>query len=121
MQFVVVKWLVYNSVTKECKKLNANPIYTLTVSSASFVLCETHFVHLFYYITQYLSQHWQNTEKWNVNVDEKTQHWTINPGSVVAVKSPSHIWLCDPIDCSTPGFPVLEFAQIQRHWVSDVI
>ena len=31
--------------------------------------------------------------------------------------------LCDPRDCSTPGFPVLhylpEFAQIQVHWVSD--
>ena len=31
--------------------------------------------------------------------------------------------LCDPMDCSTPGFPVLhhllEFAQIHVHWVSD--
>ena len=30
---------------------------------------------------------------------------------------------CDPMDCSTPGFPVLhdllEFAQIHVHWVSD--
>ena len=32
--------------------------------------------------------------------------------------------LCEPMDCSTPGFPVhylLEFAQIHVHWVSDVI
>ena len=33
--------------------------------------------------------------------------------------------LCDPMDCSTPGFPVLhhlsEFAQIHVHWVSDTI
>ena len=33
--------------------------------------------------------------------------------------------LCDPMDCSMPGFPVLiclpEFAQIHVHWVSDVI
>ena len=33
--------------------------------------------------------------------------------------------LCDPINCSTPGFPVLhylpEFAQIHVHWVSDAI
>ena len=33
--------------------------------------------------------------------------------------------LCDPMDCSTPGFPVLhhllEFAQIPVHWVSDAI
>ena len=33
--------------------------------------------------------------------------------------------LCDPMNCSTPGFPVLhyllEFAQIHAHWVGDVI
>ena len=33
--------------------------------------------------------------------------------------------LCDPIDCSMPGFPVLhyllEFAQTRVHWVSDAI
>ena len=33
--------------------------------------------------------------------------------------------LCDPTDCSTPGFPVLhhlpEFAQIHVHWVGDAI
>ena len=33
--------------------------------------------------------------------------------------------LCDPMDCSMPGFPVLhyllEFAQIHVHWVIDAI
>ena len=33
--------------------------------------------------------------------------------------------LCDPMDCSTPSFPVLhyllEFAQTHVHWVSDAI
>ena len=33
--------------------------------------------------------------------------------------------LCNPMDCSTPGFPVFhyvpEFAQTQVHWVSDAI
>ena len=33
--------------------------------------------------------------------------------------------LCNPMDCSTPGFPVLcylpEFAQTQVHWVIDTI
>ena len=37
----------------------------------------------------------------------------------------SHVWLCDPTDCSTPGFPVLhylpEFAQSHIHWVGDAI
>ena len=31
--------------------------------------------------------------------------------------------LCDPMDCNTPGFPILhylpEFAQIHVHWVDD--
>ena len=37
----------------------------------------------------------------------------------------SHPTLCDPMDCSTPGFPVLhylsEFAQTHVLWVSDAI
>ena len=37
----------------------------------------------------------------------------------------SYLTLCDPMDCSMPGFPVLhslqEFAQIHVHWVSDAI
>ena len=37
----------------------------------------------------------------------------------------SYSTLCDPIDCSMPGFSVfhylLEFAQIQVHWVNDAI
>ena len=38
---------------------------------------------------------------------------------------PGHVWLCDPMDCSTPGFSVphhlLEFAQVHVHWISDAI
>ena len=37
----------------------------------------------------------------------------------------SCLTLCDPMDCSTPGFPVLhylpEFAQTHGHWVGDAI
>ena len=45
---------------------------------------------------------------------------------VVVVQLLSPIWLfCDPMDCSTPGFPILhhhsEFAQTHVHWVGDVI
>ena len=47
-----------------------------------------------------------------------------SPISVV-VQSLSHVWLCDPVGCSTPGSSVLhhqlEFAQIHVHWVSDAI
>ena len=39
--------------------------------------------------------------------------------------SRSHVRLCDPMDCSMPGFPVHhqlpELAQIHVHWVSDPI
>ena len=42
-----------------------------------------------------------------------------------SVLSLSHVWLCDPMDCSTPGFPVHhqlpEFTQTHAHWVSDAI
>ena len=34
------------------------------------------------------------------------------------------VWLCNPIDCSTPDFPVLclsEFAQTPVHWAGDTI
>ena len=44
---------------------------------------------------------------------------------IVVVHSLSHVQLCDPMDCSTVGFPVLpylpEFAQTHVHWVGDAI
>ena len=42
-----------------------------------------------------------------------------------SVQSLSRVWLCDPMDCSTPGLPVHhqlpEFTQTHVHWVSDAI
>ena len=44
---------------------------------------------------------------------------------VVVAQLLSHVWLCNPMDCSTPGFPVLhylpQFAQTHVHWVDDAI
>ena len=41
------------------------------------------------------------------------------------VQSLSHVWLCDSMNCSTPGLPVHhqlpEFTQTHVHWVSDAI
>ena len=41
------------------------------------------------------------------------------------VQSLSHVRLCDPTDCSTPGLPIhhqlSEFTQTHVHWVSDAI
>ena len=43
----------------------------------------------------------------------------------VVVQLLSPVWLCEPTDCSMPGFPVLhhfpEFVQTPFHWVSDAI
>ena len=37
----------------------------------------------------------------------------------------SHVWLCDPMNCSTPGLPVHhqlpEFTQTHVHWVGNAI
>ena len=44
---------------------------------------------------------------------------------IVGVVTMSHSALCDPMDCSTPGYSVLHylpmFAQTHIHWVSDAI
>ena len=44
---------------------------------------------------------------------------------VVVLQSPIRVWLCDPMDCTTPDFPVLphllEFAQTHVHGVGDAI
>ena len=43
--------------------------------------------------------------------------------SVAVVQLLSHLWLCDPMECSMPSFPVLhhllEVAQTYFHWVGD--
>ena len=45
--------------------------------------------------------------------------------SFVVVQSFIPVWLCNPMDCSMPGFPVLhyfpEFAQAHVYWVDDAI
>ena len=44
---------------------------------------------------------------------------------ISSVQSLSRIWLCDPMNRSTPGLPVhhqlLEFTQTHAHWVGDAI
>jgi len=43
----------------------------------------------------------------------------------ISVWSLSHVWLCNPMDCSIPGLPVHhqlpEFTQTHVHWVGDAI
>ena len=49
----------------------------------------------------------------------------LSPSQFSSVHLLSRIWFCDPVDCSTPGFPVhhqlLEFTQTHVHRVSDAI
>ena len=61
----------------------------------------------------------------------KRQHFLIPsctqraPVQFSSVQMLSRVWLCDPTDCSTPGFPVyhqlLDFIQTHIHWVGDAI
>ena len=68
---------------------------------------------------------WGNTfctkiERYIVQKNIKVQN-TVQFSSVAQ----SHLTLCDPMDCSMPGFPVhhqlLEFTQTHVHWVGDAI
>ena len=47
--------------------------------------------------------------------------WATN----TSFQSLSRVWLCDPVNCSTPGFPVHhqlpEFTHTHVHWVDDAI
>ena len=47
------------------------------------------------------------------------------PFFVVVAQLPSHVWLCDSMDCSTPGLPVprhlSEFGQVRVHCISDAV
>ena len=47
------------------------------------------------------------------------------PLCIFSVQLLSRVQLCNPMDCSTPGFPVhhqlLKLAQTHVHWVSDTI
>ena len=44
-------------------------------------------------------------------------------GHILWLESLSHVWLCNPVGCSTSGFPVLhyflELTQTHVHWVGD--
>ena len=53
------------------------------------------------------------------------QLWNATWEGFSSVQSLSHVQLCDPMNCSTPGLPVHyqlpEFTQTHVHWVDDAI
>ena len=91
----------------------------------SIHLCQEH--HSYFFMS---CRRTGKTELWEPSTVEKdvalTKHF-INTHffEPVVVQSPSCFWLCDPMNCSIPGVPVLhllpEFAQIHVFWVSDAI
>ena len=56
---------------------------------------------------------------------ENAKDTTLTQWSPVVVQSRNRVQLCDLMDSSMPGFPVLhyllEFVQIHVHWISDTI
>ena len=54
-----------------------------------------------------------------------TMHRTKNDYNLLLSVTKSCLAPCDPMDCSTPGFPILHyllgFAQNYVHWISDAI
>ena len=63
-------------------------------------------------------RNWWNPENWNGII------W-MDSDRFVVVQLISCVWLCNPINCSIPGFPVLhhliEFVLTHVHWVGDAI
>ena len=51
--------------------------------------------------------------------------WTLREDVVAVVQSFNHVRLCNPMDCSISGFPVLhhlpELAQTHVYWVCDAV
>ena len=70
-------------------------------------------------------------EKWKFRYMDRTltssaKNWKIKYSICFCCSvAKSCLTLCNPMDCSTPGFPVLhyllEFAQTHVHWLSDAI
>ena len=72
---------------------------------------------------------WDTVRRININFfgkplecfeQERCLIWFINCCSVAKL----YLTLCDPMNCSTPGFPLhyfMEFAQSHIHWVGDAI
>ena len=59
------------------------------------------------------------------NLSNNSETWILNPSCCHCSVVQLYLTLCDPMDCSTPGLPILhhllEFAQIHVHRVGDAI
>jgi len=71
---------------------------------------------------------WENWVPMKVTKMIKVKHLRVKlqyQSFVVVFQSPSHVWLCNPMDSSMPGLPVPhylpEFAQVHVHCTDDAI
>ena len=80
--------------------LSFSLLYLFCMSVSLFLLCKKDYVYRFH--------------KFHIHINTLT-----------VVQLLSHVRLCDPMDCSMPGFPVLhhllELAHTCVHWVGDAI
>ena len=67
----------------------------------------------------------KNIHLWARKVGVALSEDSYLPSRFGSVQSLSLVWLCDPMDCSTPGLPVdhqlPELTQTHVHWVGDAI
>ena len=69
---------------------------------------------------------WKFSTMWNISIEGIMVPW-LNTTKILQFSSVTHscLTLWDPMDCSTPGFPVhhqlLEFTQTHVQWVGDAI
>ena len=93
--------------------------YWISLSICVFVFsCNNHLLSIYYVIeTQFSSEEMRQRYFYPL---ELTFKWELQ-----SVQSLSHVWLCDRMDCSTPGLPVhhqlSELTQIHVHCISDAI
>ena len=70
----------------------------------------------------YMHLTWKRQALMNLHFHQSLQKWNLKTQTMVKDVTRR---ICDLVDCSTPGFPVLhylpEFAQIHIHWVGDAI
>ena len=80
---------------------------------------------------QELSSLWSNAWRQDAQLPQapcvplKDSFYIWEVSFITVVQLHTHVWLCDPMDCTTPGFPALhhlpELAQTHVHRVGDAI
>ena len=113
---------------RESKEFLIEPVHSLVISKIEkSAYISVVFSILYMDLPYFFDWVWEHKENWILNsvcvcVLYKEWNFEVVQFSSVAQSCPT---LCDPMDCSTPGLPVLhklpEFTQTHVHWVGDTI